>query len=583
MLRVMRLKSSDLAPMWEQAAQGLPDLINSLGLPAEARSLIAARDVDGEYINYHSVYDGSLEQVPIYQCKPLFPKNRFQAQINFIERRDLILKRLEPILAQEAANTASTNPKSKVSSAHAATGAGAVASKDAQGAGAAIASGLGGAGTGGLGGAGGAGGVGAAPSPAQMLKTLLMYPQHLIILNETMPVIVPCFDAKHVEEVAAAEAAAAAAAAGTGAVAANSHRGCIVGLILLLLLALAAAWYFWKLWPWPFVDEAELAKQQELAALEQSLADDEALLAQIDNLIDKTDLRLELAGEINRGDELAKLQEDLAKDQANLAEIEKLIAQVDTNIDRAQKAEEEAKRAAEEAAAKAAEGAKKTVAKDDHADVNVASAKKLPKCSYIKKQGKIPQLVIATDGSGSMLNAMSDRTIRIDAAIKAAHSLIDNVDKNVPIRLFGIQGCPLARDYGVFGSGQRAALKRAVSNTDPRLVRGMQPFEVLTPLVSALRGMANSVPANVDSVGILISDGVDTCLGTEDLNLCTVAREIHAMRPKLKINVVLIGDDAEEAKCIAHITGGKLYRPSDSMALKLDLKNAGSTLQKVCE
>lgn len=571
MLRVMRLRRSDLPPMWEEAAKGLPALINSLGLPAEAKSLIAERDEDGDFINFHSIYEGSFEQVPIYQGKPIFQKNRMQAEAHFNERRELIMQRLEPILAQEAA----------------AGGFGDGVGASATANGAAVAAGGSAAGSGGMGVAG-AGGAGAVPSAAHMLKTLLMYPQHLIILNETMPVIVPCFNTQHMDEVAKAEAAAAAAVGGGGAAAAaggSSHRGCIAGLIALLLLALLAALYFWKLWPWTFVDEAQLAKQQELAALEKSLAEDEALLSEIDDLIEKTDLRLELAEEINRNDELVKLQDQLAKDEANLEEIDKLLAQVDPKIDEALKAEAEEARAAEETAkAKAAEAAAAAAAKKAAAaETTVAQGKKLPKCSYIKKEGKIPQLVIATDGSGSMLNAMSDSTIRIDAAIKAAHALVDNVDKNVPIRLFGIQGCPLARDYGVFSGGQRSALKRAISNTDPRLVRGMLPVQVLTPLVSALRGMANSVPRDVDSVGILISDGVDTCDGTEDLNICSVAREIHSMRPKLKVNVILIGHDADEAKCIASITGGKVYRPSDSVQLKQDLKSAGTTLLKVCE
>ena len=109
------------------------------------------------------------------------------------------------------------------------------------------------------------------------------------------------------------------------------------------------------------------------------------------------------------------------------------------------------------------------------------------------------------------------------------------------------------------------------------------PFQVLTPLVSGMRGMASAAPKNADSIGVLISDGVDTCDGTEDLNLCEVARQIHKSKPRLKIHVVLIGEDAPDAKCIADITGGKVYKPGNTKALIEDLKNAGKSLQKVCQ
>ena len=95
--------------------------------------------------------------------------------------------------------------------------------------------------------------------------------------------------------------------------------------------------------------------------------------------------------------------------------------------------------------------------------------------------------------------------------------------------------------------------------------------------------MAGSVPANTDAVGILISDGVDTCQGTRNLDLCAVAREIHAQKPKLKIHVVLVGDDAPKAACVASITGGRVFRPNNTAALVRALKSAGQTLERVCE
>ena len=221
---------------------------------------------------------------------------------------------------------------------------------------------------------------------------------------------------------------------------------------------------------------------------------------------------------------------------------------------------------------------------DKGASAPAASAvktKRLPKCEVIVKEGKVPQLVMAIDGSGSMLNVLPDGKIRMAAAQEAANALISRVDRNVPIHLLGIQGCPLARDYGVFTGAQRQRLTAAITQLNPLF--SPSPLRVLTPLVSAMRGMAGSVPANTDAVGILISDGVDTCSNTRNLDLCAVAREIHAQKPKLKIHVVLVGDEAPEAKCVAAITGGRVFHPGNTSELVSALKTAGQTLERVCE
>ncbi len=427
------------------------------------------------------------------------------------------------------------------------------------------------------------------------------------------------------EGASAAGASAAGAGAGAGAAAAGrSLGGCLIpSLIALLLLLALLAFYFFKLYPWPF----DKANEQELLLdqLNEQVIEDELNLNKINELIEKTQEKIALGQQDAQEQQLANLKATLAKDEQTLKEIERLLGLVNDKDEQIKaeelaKAQEEAAKAAEaEAAAKAAEGAKLAqgagkvtlpkcetivkqgkmpnliIATDGSGSMAEAAAKAaegaklaqgagkvtLPKCETIVKQGKMPNLIIATDGSGSMINLLSDGSMRIDAAIKAAHALIDQVDKNVPIRLFGVQGCPLARDYGTFSGNERQRLKAAVAQTNPMLQS--IPFQVLTPLVSGMRGMASAAPKNADSIGVLISDGVDTCDGTEDLNLCEVARQIHKSKPRLKIHVVLIGEDAPDAKCIADITGGKVYKPGNTKALIEDLKNAGKSLQKVCQ
>lgn len=377
----------------------------------------------------------------------------------------------------------------------------------------------------------------------------------------------------------AGAAAAGAAGAGGAAAAGRSLGGCLIpSLIALLVLLALLAFYFFKLYPWPF----DKANEQELLLdqLNEQVIEDELNLNKINELIEQTQEKIALGQQDAQAQQLSNLKDTLSKDEQTLKEIERLLGLVNDKDEqiKAQEqalAQEEAAKAAAEAA-EAAEAAKAQAAQVDKGST-VAS---LPKCETIVKQGKMPNLIIASDGSGSMINLLSDGSLRIDAAIKAAHALIDQVDKNVPIRLFGIQGCPLARDYGTFSGNERQRLKAAVAKTNPMLQS--IPFQVLTPLVSGLRGMASAAPKNADSIGVLISDGVDTCDGTENLNLCEVARQIHRSKPRLKIHVVLIGEDAPDAKCIADITGGKVYKPGNTRALIEDLKNAGKSLQKVC-
>ena len=560
MIRVMRAKLADLPVDWQGVVLNLPAYLKSLPISQEARSLIANAEIDGEYINFYSPFNGTVEKNPVVNGEVHFRKDDGHSSYLFLERREQVLKAVLPHLQeQENELKAQSNNNNKNI-------------------------------------------IELAPSPALLTKIILSHPQHVFMVDGGNPVVVPLFDKQHLDAMSALDpylksafipaiGVVPAAASSLNAASANanapsnsaplaaapaaaSSRAWLWGLLALLLLLGLAALYYFKFYPWPFVDEKANAKD-DLAALEQTLALDEQNLKEIEALIDKAQLREELADSLAKQQSLNDLLATLNKDRENLNEINALLAKINT-------AEQEAdKLIAEQNQAQLAE--KKEPVTVDPVKVE-ATAKKLPKCSTIIKEGKVPKLIIATDGSGSMLEHLSDGTRRIDAAIKAAHSLVDSVDKNVPIELIGIHGCPLAKEYGTFGGNERAALKNAISQTDPRTMRGFYMLHsVPTPLVSGMRAMAGSVSSKVDAVGILISDGVDTCQQTQYLDICEVARDIHQQRPKLKINVILIGDDAPNATCVAKITGGKVYRPGDSKKLVSDLKKAGSTLQKVCE
>lgn len=645
MIRLMRLSSNDLAPQVANALSELGTLLQELKLDSSTSSLIAMSSHSGDYLNFNSNMSGSIKELTIEQGVPKFYKEQLHAAQNYSFRANKIIEVLKdkypsltsedgslklsnkqnlsapeflyalisqpqymlvindrepviiPFFSQEHCNNTLNNPQERLNAIKTvgvtsailasffASGSAAAAnvqsstaadssnvdqnfdpglqpsvegSKDteasqeqADSANFSATSSAGSAGAGASEAGTGAAGTGTVGAGTNAVGT---------------------------EGASAAGASAAGAGAGAGAAAAGrSLGGCLIpSLIALLLLLALLAFYFFKLYPWPF----DKANEQELLLdqLNEQVIEDELNLNKINELIEKTQEKIALGQQDAQEQQLANLKATLAKDEQTLKEIERLLGLVndkDEQIKDAElaKAQEEAAKAAEaEAAAKAAEEAKLAQG---------AGKVTLPKCETIVKQGKMPNLIIATDGSGSMINLLSDGSMRIDAAIKAAHALIDQVDKNVPIRLFGVQGCPLARDYGTFSGNERQRLKAAVAQTNPMLQS--IPFQVLTPLVSGMRGMASAAPKNADSIGVLISDGVDTCDGTEDLNLCEVARQIHKSKPRLKIHVVLIGEDAPDAKCIADITGGKVYKPGNTKALIEDLKNAGKSLQKVCQ
>ena len=631
----MRLSSNDLAPQVANALSELGTLLQELKLDSSISSLIAMSSHSGDYLNFNSNMSGSIKELTIEQGVPKFYKEQLHAAQNYSFRANKIIEVLKdkypsltsedgslklsnkqnlsapeflyalisqpqymlvindrepviiPFFSQEHCNNSLNNPQERlnavktvgITSAILASffASGSAAAANVQSSTAADSSNV---------------DQNFAPDFQPSVEANQETESSQEQANSTnfsasgagsgdagTGTVGAGTNAVGADGASAAGASAAGAGAGAAGAAAagRSLGGCLIpSLIALLLLLALLAFYFFKLYPWPF----DKANEQELLLdqLNEQVIEDELNLNKINELIEKTQEKIALGQQDAHEQQLANLKATLAKDEQTLKEIERLLGLVNDK-DEQIKAEELAK--AQEDAAKAAEAEAAAKAAEEAKLAQGAGKVTLPKCETIVKQGKMPNLIIATDGSGSMINLLSDGSMRIDAAIKAAHALIDQVDKNVPIRLFGIQGCPLARDYGTFSGNERQRLKAAVAQTNPMLQS--IPFQVLTPLVSGMRGMASAAPKNADSIGVLISDGVDTCDGTEDLNLCEVARQIHKSKPRLKIHVVLIGEDAPDAKCIADITGGKVYKPGNTKALIEDLKNAGKSLQKVCQ
>lgn len=512
MQRVKRFRRSDFASTIVNLVEPLNGLIKSLPVSDKAKSLFALPEQDGEYINFYSLQSGDIVEVPTLNGEVLFSAEQVLAKNNFADQRQELLN--TPIPNVDTVDNSNL-------------------------------------------------------TVASFLKLLVEAPQYVMVLDNRDVVIVPYFSEQYLQNLLATKQQinpTNASANDAGAVMASSGSRWLWLLLPLLLLLLGLAYYFF-VYPWPFNKEAEPTVDPK-TQLEQEIAEHEALLKELDRLIDQAKLRKELADQIQNNsrlnDQIVQADEKNKALQEQQLKDEEARKQLELQLEQLKKAQEQVK-----------------ANKEEPKVVNVDNKPKaLPKCSYIKKEGKIPALILASDGSGSMSIQLDKNQTRIGAAIKAAHSLVDQVDPNVPIKLIGIEGCPFAKDYGFFAGNQRSALKSAINKTNPLLKK--RPEYILTPLVSALLTMASSAPADTDSVGILISDGVDTCEGTEFMNLCDIAYGIHQQKPKLKINVVLIGEDAPNSDCIAKITGGKVYRPNNTNKMIEDLKKAGSSLQKVC-
>lgn len=370
--------------------------------------------------------------------------------------------------------------------------------------------------------------------------------------------------------------AAAVPPAGAAAVPVRK-KGCLLPFLLLLLLLLLFLFLLWwfLLRPWPMeggiMDRFNsLFPQQEVA---QKVIENTPAQEKKDPVVQEPEDTTEPAV---AEDENVMTEEKSKADALKAQEEAKAKAEAEAKA----KAEAEAKAKAEAEAKAKAEAQKRALEqkqKELAAKKALAEKNRIPKCKTLKQEGKMPELAIAFDGSQSMLLKYG-YTNRLKSAQKAARDLITNIDKNVSIGFIEINGCPVAKNRGFFGAGNRGALIRAINNVNPYAYDGK------TPLVNGLNELSKTLDGvNSDAVGILITDGEDTCPFTVQMDLCTVARVIHERQPKLKIHTILIGDDIDSAACIARNTGGKVFKPKDAVQIESVLKEAGASLKKVCE
>ncbi len=414
----------------------------------------------------------------------------------------------------------------------------------------------------------------------EYLASILENPSHVFLFEGRVPVLLPyqtTDEKKASDELKRAFAAKAAAPAAVAAVP-PKKRGCLLPFLLLLLLLLGmlfALWWF-LLRPWPM--QGSLQDVFDRLGVSSWFKDDYTKqLSDLDEIEKRADALLKKQDE---ADEAARL---LAEKQRQ-AELDALKSKSDQNADEIEAIKKQLEEAQKAAAAeppkttvKPADNDKTKAVKDDQGAVSGKNA--LPKCTVLKQQGTMPKMVIALDGSRSMLVPdVAGAANRLAAATGAASDLVNSVDKNVDIGFVEINGCPMSKSRGFFTGIQRQALRQTINNVDPMRYDGM------TPLVDGLNKIAKMTDGvNADAVGVLISDGEDTCPVTRDMDVCQVAAAIHARKPRLKIHTILIGSNAASAACVARITGGQVFSPQNAAQIRSGLQASGSQMRKVCD
>lgn len=326
-------------------------------------------------------------------------------------------------------------------------------------------------------------------------------------------------------------------------------------------------WYFLR--PWPFSEDpfAKSVEPQTTAVATEPVKEDPVPVASKPTLEDDENA-------VPTDEEKQALEQAKEEELRKAKEAEELKAKAEAQAKA--KAEAEAKAKAE-AERKAKEEALKKAKAEAERKALEAKKNKIPKCKTLKEQGTMPQMAIAFDGSESMTIPYGS-TSRLGAAKNAAVNLINATDKNVSIGLVEVNGCPAAKNRGFFSGSARNSLISNVNSIDPYRYDGK------TPLVNGLNQLATMLDGvNAEAVGILISDGEDTCPFTSNMNLCNVAANIHRAKPKLTIHTILIGDSIDSAACVANITGGKVFKPRDALQIQQFIKEAGAKLKKVCE
>lgn len=173
----------------------------------------------------------------------------------------------------------------------------------------------------------------------------------------------------------------------------------------------------------------------------------------------------------------------------------------------------------------------------------------------------IPTALIV-DGSGSM-NANDAPGSRIDAAKSAAGTYIDALPDGTQFSLWS---------YGLNTSSADADRPRGCQDTSNLIPTGEvnrnQAKDTIngikasgwSPIASTILQAGKTLPTDVESSLVIVSDGEDECDGP---SICEAAKTLRQTHPLLRIDAIGFRIDSDELNCAATTTGG-LYVTADN-------------------
>jgi hypothetical protein len=181
-----------------------------------------------------------------------------------------------------------------------------------------------------------------------------------------------------------------------------------------------------------------------------------------------------------------------------------------------------------------------------------------------RQPGDEPEVVMIFDASGSMRQPFGSSPSRLDAAKRAAESMIRALPADVDVGLVDFGSCGQVRRDRFYPSAQRGALVGEINGLAPK--QG-------TPLADAIRRAGTVASDSAASVLVIVSDGGDSCGGDP----CAMARSVKASKPNVTINVIDLSEtpaDRQVLQCIASAGGGRLLSPGDPADMNRKMREA---------
>jgi len=181
-----------------------------------------------------------------------------------------------------------------------------------------------------------------------------------------------------------------------------------------------------------------------------------------------------------------------------------------------------------------------------------------------RQPGDEPELVMIVDASGSMRQPFGGSPSRLDAAKRAADTMIRGLPADVDVGLVDFTACGQVRRDKFYSAPQRGALIGEINGLSAK--QG-------TPLADAIRRAGTVASDSADSVIVIVSDGGDSCGGDP----CAVARSVRAAKPNVTINVIDLSvtpADRQVLQCIATAGGGRVLSPGDPLDMSRKMKEA---------